>query len=92
MKVRFGMSEMMVVFSCALLWHSVAAAASIFAFSCLCAFARYAIEVNEMQKRTQATQEASKVLTEGAEDLGEALGQLFSFAQESKKKDDDMIH
>ena len=93
MKVRFGMSEMMVIFSSVMLWHNVIAASCIFAFACLCAFARYAVEVSEMQKRTKATQDASKVLTEGADELGQALGQIFSFANaNNKKKDNGPIH
>ena len=93
MKVRFGMSEMIVVFSCAMLWHNMIAASCIFAFACLCAFGRYAVELSEMQKRTKATQDASKVLTEGADDLGKALSQVFSFANaNNKKKDSGPIH
>ena len=91
MKVRFGMSEMMVLFAAAMLWHNTIAAACIFGFACVCAFARYAVEVSEMQKRTKAAEDASKVLTEGADELGQALGQLFSAAK-FKKKDSGPIH
>ena len=85
MKVRLAMSEMMVVFATGLLWHNIVAASCVFAFACVCAFMRYALEFNEKAKQAEAQKEAVKMLNEQAGDLGEALGQLFSAGKKKNK-------
>ena len=85
MKVRFAMSEMMVVFATGLLWHNIIAAACIFGLACVCAFMRYALEFNEKAKQAEAQKEAVKMLNEQAGDLGEALGQLFGNVTKKNK-------
>lgn len=85
MKLRFAMSEMMVIFATGMLWHNVAAAVGVFAFACICAFMRYALEFNEKAKQAEAQKEAVKLLNEQAGELGEALGSLFGIANKKNK-------
>jgi len=89
MKIRFEMSEMMIMFAIAMLWHSVVAASCVFGFAVFCGFCRWALEVQEKAKQAEAGREAVKLLNEQAEGLGEALQGLFSGA---KKKNNMNVH
>ena len=85
MKIRFAMSEMMVIFATALLWHNTIAASCIFGFACICAFMRYALEFSEKSKQAEAQKEAVRLLNEQAGDLGEALGSIFGSVGKKNK-------
>ena len=84
MNVRFGMSEMMVVFATALLWHNVVAACCVFAFAAFSAFCRWAVEFSEKTKKAEASRKAVQTLNEQAGELGEALGALFAGSNQKK--------
>ena len=86
MSFRLRMPEFMVLFSIAMLWHSVLAASCIFAFAVLCGFGRFALEVNAKKEREEAATKALEELTGQANELGEALGTLFSNGKKSKTK------
>ena len=77
MNIKFGMSEMMIIFATALLWHNTIAAGCVFAFAAFCGFCRWAVDYTEKAKKAEASKEAVKMLNEQAGDLGEALGELF---------------
>ena len=86
MSFRLGMPEFMVLFSIAMLWHNVLAASCIFAFAVLCGFGRFALEINEKKEREEATKEALQQLTGQANELGEALGNLFGGGKKTTTK------
>ena len=77
MNIRFGMSEMMVVFATALLWHSVVAASCIFGVAVFAAFCRWAVEFSEKAKQAEASKKAIQTLNEQAGELGSVLGDLL---------------
>ena len=81
MKVRFGMSEMMVVFATALLWHSVVGASCIFGLAVFAAFCRWAVEFSEKAKQAEASKQAIQTLNEQAGELGSALGVMLGGAK-----------
>jgi predicted MFS family arabinose efflux permease len=84
MNVRFGMSEMMVVFATALLWHSVIGGCCVFAFAAVSAFCRWAVEYSEKAKKVEASRDAMQTLNEQAGELGEALSALFAGGNQKK--------
>ena len=84
MSLRLGMPEFMVLFSTALLWHSVIAGSCVFAFAVLCGFGRFALELNDKKQREEATKAALQELTGQANELGEALGSIFSGSTKKK--------
>ena len=86
MSFRLGMPEFMVLFSTAMLWHSVLAGSCIFAFAVLCGFGRFALEINAKKEREEATKEALQQLTGQANELGEAIGNLFAGGKKSTNK------
>ena len=92
MNVRFGMSEMMVIFATALLWHNVVGACCIFAFAAFSAFCRWAVEFTERAKKVEASRDAVQTLNEQASELGEALGALFTAANQKKNKKNTNLH
>ena len=89
MNVRFGMSEMMVLFATGMLWHSVVAACCIFGIAVFGGLCRYAIEFNEKQKIEDAKKQAISQLNDQASEIGEAIGHLFGG---TKKKTDPNLH
>ncbi len=84
MSLRLGMPEFMVLFSIALLWHNVIAGSCVFAFAVLCGFGRFALELNAKKEREEATKAALQELTGQANELGEALGNIFSGSTKKK--------
>ncbi len=84
MSFRLGMPEFMVLFAIALLWHNVVAGSCVFAFAVFCGFGRFALELNDKKQREEATKEALQQLTGQANELGEALGNIFSGSTKKK--------
>ena len=89
MNVRFGMSEMMILFAAAMLWHSVIAASCIFGLAVLGGIIRFSLEWSEKQKIEEAKKQAIQQLNEQAGELGEALSGLFG---SGKKKTNSTLH
>lgn len=89
MNIRFGMSEMMVLFAAAMLWHNVLAASCIFGLAVLGGMIRFSLEWSEKQKVEEAKKQAIQQLNEQAGELGEALGSLFGAG---KKKTNSTLH
>ena len=63
MNIKFGMSEMMVLFAGAMLWHSVTAASCIFGIAVLGGVIRFTLEWSEKQK-TEEAKKASNSTTQ----------------------------
>lgn len=88
MNVRFGMSEMIVLFAAAMLWHNVVVACCIFGIAVFGGTCRYAVEFSEKQKIDEAKKQAINQLNDQASEIGEAIGTLFG----GKKKTDTNLH
>jgi len=84
MNLRFAMSEMMVIFATALLWHNVVAGCCVFAFAVISAFCRWAVEFSDKTKKVEERRQAMGVLNEQAGELGEALAALFAGGNQKK--------
>jgi|TARA_R110002060_G_scaffold38317_3_gene49498 hypothetical protein len=83
------MSEMMVLFATAMLWHNAVVAGCIFGIAVFGGMCRYAIEFSEKQKIENAKKQAISQINDQASEIGEAIGNLFAG---TKKKTNTNLH
>tara|TARA_B100000212_G_C27375759_1_gene534615 strand:- start:1655 stop:1954 length:300 start_codon:yes stop_codon:yes gene_type:complete len=77
MKFRFGYPEQFLVYAAILSFHSMTWSLSLAGASCLFAFFRFALEIQEKKEKMKEVETTAKLLNEQAEELGKALSQLF---------------
>ena len=75
--LKFGFSEALLLFAGVALWHSQAFAILAFCLGCLTAFARFSLEWTQKAKEAEAKVEASKILSEQVQEVGDVLGTMF---------------
>jgi len=75
--LRFGFSEALLLFAAIALWHSQAFAIFAFCLGCFTAFVRFSLEWTQKSKEADAKAEASKVLSEQVQEVGDVLGTMF---------------
>jgi len=75
--VKFGFSESLILFAAVALWHSQVFAICAFCLGCFTAFARFSLEWSQKAKEAEARSEATKVLNEQVQEVGDVLGTLF---------------
>lgn len=94
--MKLGYAEMLLIFAGVISFHSLTWALSLAGLSILTAFCRFALQVQEKKEARQSADEATRVLSEQAEELGKSLGELFSKASSSpskkKSKTDPNLH
>ena len=76
--MRFGFPEFFLVFAVILSWHNLTTSLWVGGFAALFAFCRYALEIQEKKDKREEVENTAKLLNEQAEELGQALGKLFS--------------
>ena len=89
--MRFGFPEYFLVFAIILSWHDLTTSLITGGCAAFFAFCRYALELQEKKEKREEVESTAKLLNEQAEELGQALGQLFStfkadVSKESEKK------
>lgn len=89
--MKFGFPEYFLVFAIILSWHDLTTSLIVGGCAALFAFCRYAFELQEKKENREEVESTAKLLNEQAEELGQALGQLFStfktdVSKESEKK------
>tara|TARA_Y100001970_G_C14255537_1_gene875077 strand:+ start:2164 stop:2445 length:282 start_codon:yes stop_codon:yes gene_type:complete len=91
-KVTFGFSETLLLFSAAMLWHNFIAGACLAGLAIFCAFCRYAMEQAEKAKKVEKQKEAAKVLNEAAGEVGGAFAELLTALSKGNNKDKSTLH
>ena len=76
--MKFGFPEYFLVFAVVLSWHNLTTSLVVGGCAAFFAFCRYAFELQEKQEKAKEVESTAKLLNEQAEELGQALGQLFS--------------
>lgn len=95
--MRFGFPEYLLMFGAVLSFHSLQASLITAGCAALFAFCRYAFELQEKREKREEVENTAKLLNEQAEELGQALGKLFSsfktdVSEEQKKYDKNNLH
>lgn len=95
--MRFGFPEFFLLFAAVVSFHNLNTALVVAGFAALFAFCRYAFELQQKNEKVKEREDTAKLLNEQAEELGQALGKLFSnlktdMAAEQKKYDKDKLH
>jgi len=75
--LRFGFSEALLMFAGIALWHNQMFAIIAFCMACFVAFARFSLEWSLKSKETEAKVQASKLLNEQVQEVGDVLGTMF---------------
>ena len=75
--LKFGFSEALLLFAAAALWHNQILAMCVLSLACLTAFARFSLEWNQKTKEAELKAEASKLLNEQVQEVGDVLGTMF---------------
>lgn len=76
--MRFGFPEFFLVFAAILSFQDLSTSLIVGGVAALFAFCRYAFELQEKQQKAEEIENTAKLLNEQAEELGQALGKLFS--------------
>ncbi len=85
--MRFGFPEFFLVFAAILSFQDLQTSLIVGGVAAMFAFCRYAFELQEKQEKAKEVESTAKLLNEQAEELGQALGQLFStFNSDVKEK------
>ena len=95
--MRFGFAECFLVFAGIVSFTNLNAALVLAAVALLISFGRYAMELHEKQQKREEVESTAKLLNEQAEELGQALGKLFStfktdVDEKNKKYDKSNLH
>ena len=100
--MKFGFPEYFLVFAVVLSWHNLTMSLWVGGCAAFFAFCRYAMELQEKTAKREEVESTAKLLNEQAEELGQALGQLFatfkndvakkSESESDKKKYDTNLH
>tara|TARA_B100000282_G_C31527249_1_gene396693 strand:- start:310 stop:597 length:288 start_codon:yes stop_codon:yes gene_type:complete len=95
--MRFGFAECFLIFAGIVSFTDLNAALILAGVSAFFAFGRYAMEVHEKQQKREEVESTAKLLNEQAEELGQALGKLFStfktdVDEKQKKYDKTNLH
>jgi len=99
MKLRFGYPEQFLLYSAIVSYHSLTWSLSLAGVSALFAFARLALEMQEVKSKKDEVESTAKLLNEQAEELGQALSKLFGAVKkevkdvtDANKKYDPSVH
>ena len=76
--MRFGFPEFFLVFAGVLSFHDLRISLIVGGVAAFFAFCRYAFELQEKREKAAEIESTAKLLNEQAEELGQALGNLFS--------------
>ena len=95
--MRFGFPEFFLIFAGVISFTSLNVALVLAGCAGFFAFGRYAMELHEKQQKQQEIESTAKLLNEQAEELGQALGKLFStfksdVDKKQKKYDNTNLH
>ena len=95
--MRFGFPEFFLVFAAILSFHHLTTSLIVGGVAAFFAFCRYAFELQEKKEKAQEIESTAKLLNEQAEELGQALGKLFStfktdVDEKQKKYDNTNLH
>jgi len=75
--LKFGFSEALLLFGAAALWHNQILAICVLCLACLAAAARFSLEWSQRIKEAEAKVEASKLLNEQVQEVGDVIGSMF---------------
>lgn len=95
--MKFGFPECFLIFAGVVSFTNLNAAFVIAGAAAFFAFGRYAMQIHEKQQKQQEVESTAKLLNEQAEELGQALGKLFStfksdVEEKQKKYDNTNLH
>lgn len=83
--MRFGYPEQFLLYAGVMSFHNLTWSIGLAAFSCLMVFFRFAMQIQEKKEERERSEKATQVLTEQAEELGQALSKLFGGDASQKK-------
>ena len=81
MNFRFGYPEQFLCYAAIMSFHSLTWSLGLAAASCVFAFMRFALELQEKKEKMKEVETTAKLLNEQAEELGQALSKLFKNAK-----------
>lgn len=99
--MRFGFPEFFLIFAAILSFQDIKISLVVGGVAAFFAFCRYAFELQEKSAKREEVENTAKLLNEQAEELGQALGNLFSTFKsdvsekqktEAKKYDNSNLH
>lgn len=76
--MRFGFPEFFLLFAAILSFQDIKISLAVGGTAAFFALCRYAFELQEKKEKAKEIESTAKMLNEQAEELGQALGKLFS--------------
>ena len=92
--MRFGYPEQFLLYAGIMSFHNLTWSICLAALSCLFVFFRFALQFQEQKEQRERSEKNAQLLTEQAEELGNALSKLFGgdVQKRNTKKYNDDVH
>lgn len=84
--MKFGYPEFFLLYAGVLAFHDIRWSVGLALTSCLFAFFRFAIEIQAKKEKKEELESNARLLNEQAEELGQALTNLFAGLKSEVKK------
>ena len=82
--MKFGYPEQFLLYAGIMSFHNLTWSICLAGLSCLFVFFRFALQFQKEKEEQERSEKAAKVLTEQAEEIGQALSKLFGANTQEK--------